>query len=189
MHVVGHLTPEEFWSQVDAGDEEVRRNFLERPVFAVRGWPGRAILSEWSFGTGIRSIAFLPAGWNGPDYSAATAQPRIDVLIDVLEPRRMIAERIGHEIFARRGEPPSLHKPDAPTPDSIIDLDVDGIDEAFEVWSSGEPSRAAGRVGGVTVIVESIGRPIGDIALERVIDIEPYIEERRSWIRSQRGEA
>jgi hypothetical protein len=188
MHIAGFLTPDEFWARMDAADDEVRRGFAERPVYAVSGWPGRAMLAEWSFGRGIRSLAFLPAGWNGPDYSATKAQPRIDVLVDVTEPRRMVAVRIAHDVFVSGAEPP-LPLPDAPSPDAIIELDVEGVRRAFEVWSGGERSRAAGRVSGVTVVIETIGHPIADVALERVVDLEPLIAERRRWIRAQRGEA
>jgi hypothetical protein len=189
MHVAGFLTPDEFWARMDTADDEIRRSFPERPVYAVRGWPGRAILSEWSFGSsGIRSISFLPAGWDGPDYSAASAQPRVDVLVDVTEPRRMVSERIAFDDIALGSEPPWPLR-DAPMPERIIELEVDGVREPFEVWSGEERVRAAGLVGGVSVVVESVGHPITDVALERVVDIEPLIAERRRWIRAQRGEA
>ncbi|MDQ0894914.1 hypothetical protein [Agromyces ramosus] len=190
MHVTGFLTPDEFWAVVDRGDDEVRRSFAERPVYAVRGWPGRAMISEWSFGggSGIRSIAFLPAGWNGADYSADEAKPRVDVLVDLTEPRQMVAERIAQGILARSGTPPTLPMPDAPAPDAIIELEVDGIGEPFEMWSDDAGERAAGRIGGVTVVLETVDHPIADIALERVTDLERFIAERRRWIRAQRGE-
>ena len=188
MQSAGFVSPDEFWARVDASDDEVRRTFAERPIYGVVGWRGRAILSEWSFGSGIRSIAFLPAGWNDDDYTVASAQPRVDVLGDLIDPRRLIAQRVAFDFLPREGEPP-WPLPNAPTPDAIVEIAVDGVGEPFEVWSSTEGARAAGRVGGVTVVVETVGHPIADVALERVRNIETLLAERRRWIRAQRGEA
>ena len=63
MHFAGELTPEQFWAVVDDVDEQIRRTFAERPVYAVRGWPGRTILSEWALGDGgIRSLSSFRRG-------------------------------------------------------------------------------------------------------------------------------
>ena len=189
MHFAGQLTPDEFWARMGGADDEVRRTFGERPIYAVHGWPGRGVLSEWSFGSygsGIRSLAFLPPDWNGVDLFDAGAGPRVDVLVDVTEPRRMVAERMAFEVFERGGD---LQWPaDEPsTPDAIIDVVVDGVAEPFELWSTVDRSWASGRVGGVTVLVETAAHPMADVALERVRDIEPFISERRRWITEQRG--
>ena len=186
MQFAGQLTPEEFWAEMDAADDEVRRTFTERPVYGVRAWPGRVMLSEWAFHRGIRSLAFLPAEWEGVIGDDGSARPRVEVLVDDLEPRRMIADRIALEVRADGREPqwPWL---EAPTPDAVIDLDVDGIDEPFELWVNGDSSRAAGRIGGVTVMIEALEHPISDVALERVRDIDVLLAERRQWIRDLRG--
>ena len=189
MHFAGELTPDEFWAVMDHGDDEIRRSFAERPVFEIRGWPGRAMVSEWSFGGGVRSITFLPADWAAANPSDPDIRPRLDVLVDIGEPRRMVAERMAFEILDRTGRPPQLPVDDAPTPDEIIDVDVEGVAEPFELWSSGDRARAAGRVAGVTVMIEAAGHPIEEVSLVRVRDVEGLLAERRRWIRELRGEA
>jgi hypothetical protein len=189
MHFAGELTPDEFWAVMDHGDDEVRRTFAERPAFEVRGWPGRAMVSEWSFGSGIRSVTFLPAEWDGANLADRDIRPRVDVLVDVTEPRRMVAERMAFEELDRTGQPPRLPTADPPTPDAVIDVSVDGVAEPFELWSSGERARAAGRVAGVTVVIEASGHPIEEVSLVRLHDIEELLAERRRWIRDLRGEA
>jgi len=189
MHFAGELTPDEFWAVMDHADDEVRRTFAERPVYAIRAWPGRAMVSEWSFGSGARSITFLPADGNDATFPDLEVLPRVDVLVDLTEPRRMVAERMAFEAFERTGQPPPLPVADAPTPDAVIEVDVDGVAEPFELWSTGQRERAAGRVAGVTVVIEASGRPIEELSLSRVRDIEGLLAERRRWIREQRGEA
>ena len=189
MHFAGELTPDEFWAVMDHGDGEVRRSFAERPAFEIRGWPGRAMVSEWSFGTGVRSITCLPADWAGANPEDFDIRPRVNVLVDVTEPRRMVADRMAFEVLERTGRPPQLPLADAPTPDAVIDVDVDGIAEPFELWSSGDRERAAGRVAGVTVVIEAAGHPIEEVSLVRVRDVEGLLAERRRWIRELRGEA
>ncbi|WP_448003230.1 hypothetical protein [Agromyces bauzanensis] len=187
MQFAGQLTPEEFWATVDAGDDEVRRTFAERPVYGVVGWSGPAMLSEWSFGDGIRSLAFRPADGIPSVDLAVDRGPGVDVLVDVAEPRRLVALRLARDAMAGAGVPP-WPMPDAPPPDLIVDLVVDGIAEPFELWERDSRARAAGRVGSVTVVVEAVDLPIGNLALERVTDIEPLIAERRRWLRELRGE-
>jgi len=189
MHFAGELTPDEFWAVMDHGDEEVRRTFAERPAFEIRGWPGRAMVSEWSFGGGARSITFLPGDWNDETFPSLDVLPRVDVLVDATEPRRMVAERMAFEAFERTGQRPRLPVPDAPTPDAVIEVSVDGVAEPFELWSTGHRARAAGRVAGVTVVIEATGHAIEEVSLVRVRDIEGLLAERRRWIRELRGEA
>lgn len=187
MHVTGQLTPDEFWAHADEVDDQVRRTFPERPAYAVQGWPGRALLSEWSLGSGIRSLMFLPTGWDGAS-SVDDVRPRVDVLVDATEPRQVVAHRFASEEFARTGKPEALARRDEMRhPDAIIDLWVDGVAEPFELWSVDARSCAAGRVGAVTVLIETTRHPVTDVALERVRDIEPLIAERRRWIRDVRG--
>lgn len=188
MHYTGELTPEQFWAVVDDVDDQIRGAFAERPVYTVRGWSGRTILSEWAFGDGggVRSLAFLPAGWDGANFDDPDVSPRVVVLTDVEDPRRIVAGRIAMEEFARTHEPPMLFD-DAPTPDAVIELIVDGAAEPFELWSGGDVVRAAGRVGGVSLVIEAVGHPVDEVELERLHDIDDVLDERRRWIRSQRG--
>ena len=187
MHYAGELTPEQFWAVVDEVDEQIRRTFAERPVYAVRGWRGRTILLEWSYGagTGIRALVFLSAEGDGVN-SDDDATPRVSVLTDIAEPRRVVAERVAMEAFTSTHEPP-LPDDGAPTPDSVVELMVDGAAEPFELWSGGAVVRAAGRVGGVSVVIEAVGHPIDEIELERLPRIDDVLAERRRWIRAQRG--
>ena len=188
MHYAGELTPEQFWAVVDDVDDQIRRTFAERPVFTVRGWRGRTILSEWASGDGggIRSLAFLPADWDGANFDDPDIRPRVGVLTDVEEPRRMLAGRLAIEEFVLTHEPPGLFD-ESPTPDAVVELMVDGAAEPFELWSGGDVVRAAGRVGGVSVVIEAVGHPIEEVELERLHDIDDVLAERRRWIRSQRG--
>lgn len=188
MHIVGRLTPEEFWAQVDAGDDEVRRTFAERPVYAVRDWPGRALLGEWAFGDGLRAVVFVPAGWEGVDYSDPSLTPRVDVLVDTVAPRTLVARRMELDEFVA-GDPAPRRLLEAPAPDAIVDVLIDGVAEPFERWAGDEVrrERVAGRLAGVTVVVESAGHPLDSLELVRVTDVEGLLSERRRWIRALRG--
>ena len=188
MHYAGELTPDQFWAVVDDGDDRIRRTFAERPVWAVRGWRGRTILSEWTYGSGggIRALVFLPAEWDGANFDDPDVSPRVVVLTDVEEPRRIVAGRFAMEEFARTHEPPVMFD-EAPTPDAVIELIVDGTAEPFELWAGGDAVRVAGSVGGVGVVIEASGHPIEEVELARLHEIEDVLAERRRWIRSQRG--
>ncbi|WP_395244211.1 hypothetical protein ACGGZK_19115 [Agromyces sp. MMS24-K17] len=188
MHIVGRLTPEEFWAQVDAGDDEVRRTFGERAVFGVRNWPGRAMVGEWAFGEGVRAILFVPYAWDGVDYSDPDLAPRVDVLVDTVAPRELVARRMELDAFLA-GDTAPRRLLEAPAPDAIVDVLVDGVAEPFELWAREgvDRSRVAGRLAGATVVIESTGHPLESLELERIRDVEGLLAERRRWLRALRG--
>ncbi|WP_172979826.1 hypothetical protein [Agromyces agglutinans] len=188
MHFAGKLTPDEFWATVDQTEAEVRRGFGLRPAYTVSGWAGRTMLAEWAFGErGIRSVVCVADDWKGADPTGADAVPRVEVLVDDVEPRQLVAHRQGLERLAAGDGPPwPVEPPEAP--DAVIDLPVDGVAEPFELWIGDARAWAAGRIGTAGVLVVAVGYPMVDVSLERLRDIDPLLAERRRWIRAVRGE-
>lgn len=188
MHYAGKVGAEEFWALIDDSEAEIRRGLHERPAYTVSGWRGSAMVSEWSYGSsGIRSVICLPEGWAGIETTGQAISPRIEVLVDDVEPRAFVARRQAFEAFAAGGEP-ALPAIETEPPVSVIELAVDGVAEPFEVWADGEQALAAGRIAAVTVLVVAVGWPVTDVALERIHDIQPFLDPRRRWIRTVRGE-
>ncbi len=105
---------------------------------------------------------------------------------------RAIVERLRRRENALQARTSSWYRPVSPTehlPDRIVDLLVDDRPEPFEVWVRGAVWWAATTLGGRTLAVVARDVPFEDVALRRVVDIEPFLDGRRSWLRRMRGEA
>jgi hypothetical protein len=73
-------------------------------------------------------------------------------------------------------------------PDRIEFLELDGLEQPFELWERGDRWWAATTFGGRTLAVEARGVSPEAVALCRVSDVEPYLEGRRAWLRRVRDE-
>lgn len=105
---------------------------------------------------------------------------------------RAVVERLRRRESALQDRNSSWYRPVSRTehlPDRIVDLKVDGRREPFEVWVRGAVWWAATTLGGRTLAVVARDVPFDDVALQRITDIDPYLDGRRLWLRRMRGEA
>jgi hypothetical protein len=80
-----------------------------------------------------------------------------------------------------------LDDPDAGGEPASIAVDAEPV--GLVVWRDGDRWWAAGHHRGYGVVLDARSIRVGEVALTRVDDIEPYITGDRVWLRERRGEA
>ena len=202
MHPTGQLSPEEFWARVDHGDDQLRAGFEPVGAYGLTKWGGTAMLAEWDVAGTTRVIAYarpappperpdLPAEARTPPHhepDAATAEP--DVQVHWREgSSREVVEQLRGFWRARRARGGAAYRPvrrGDELPSRLLDLNVDGQREPFEVWVQGPTWWAATTIGGRALVVEAHDVTTDLIALTRIRDIEPLLEGRRAFLRRNR---
>lgn len=212
-----HLTPDEFWSRVDETDERLRASFEPVGAFGLVEWPGFAMVTDWDYSGHTRVLSFAhelpPRGaeradaHGSPEVGAARGDDAFEVHVHWREgDSRSVVERLRRR--AERLDGGSRHRAPSPAdglPDSIVQLALDGLEHPFELWDSAPRAAAArgdsrggehaGRwwaattFGGRTLAVEARGVSPDAMALQRITDVEPFLEGRRAWLRRVRADS
>lgn len=175
MQITGYLAPDEFWALMRESDDRLRTSFLTAPVYGLSGWPGSAMVGEWSFGEGNRGFQYRDSTEHRPAVVVETG--------DAGDPRCLLAAFRRRDVFD-----PGSAVVAATLPDRIVEAAVDGAPVAFEVWDDADRWWGVGVIRGRAILIESrrtLGQPI---ALELVTDIEPLLAARNDEIRRARGE-
>jgi hypothetical protein len=186
MDASGRLGPEEFWHRVDAIDEQVRQGAGTRVVYGLSSWHGEVFLAEWNLGRGRRVLNYggIPSA-HGLSASVVTAEDQTAAEMGgfLLQHRSPQARAIP----APAGE--SRMALSAPATDRTADVLVGGKLVSFQRWDDDAAGLIlAADIGLVTIGLALSEREFPRIAVDRVDDIEPYIEGRRAFLRRGRGE-
>ncbi|MFB2581307.1 hypothetical protein ACEXQD_08645 [Herbiconiux sp. P15] len=209
-----HLTPDEFWSRVDETDERLRESFEPVGAFGLVEWPGFAMVSEWEFGGSTRVLSFAHAlpqpptdlpgvaddadgggrasGRDGNDASASGGDGdpfEVHVHWRDGDSRSVVARLRRRALTAAGGSQYRTRPPGEGLPDRIEQIEVEGLEQPFELWERGDRWWAATTLSGRTLAVEARGVTPAGVALHRIADVEPYLAGRRAWLRRIRAES
>ncbi|MCS5722901.1 hypothetical protein N1028_08000 [Herbiconiux sp. CPCC 203407] len=197
-----HLTPDEFWNRVDETDERLRASFEPAGAFGLVEWPGFAMVTDWDYSGHTRVLSFaheLPPKDSpeerdpdrAPPVGTGRGEDAFEVHVHWREgDSRSVVERLRRR--AERVDGGSQYRVLSPAeglPDSIVPLALGGLEHPFELWERGDRWWAATTVGGRTLAVEARGVSPDAIALDRVTDVEPFLQGRRAWLRRVRSDS
>jgi hypothetical protein len=181
MRAIGRMTPDEFWHSMAEIDDRIRASADVLPLYAVADWSGTRMVGEWGFENGQLTSVGL---WHGdPKSTEAFVQTRTTV-DDVRD--AVAALRTQTRAEAADDIPEWIEPVDA---DLSVVLSVDGALHDCELWRDGSRWYAARRYDGHALIVEARGIDPGDVRIVGTRDVEPYLDGRRSRIRSLREQA
>ncbi|SMH44684.1 hypothetical protein SAMN06295885_2405 [Rathayibacter oskolensis] len=173
MRSSGRLDDDGFAALLAEQVARIRATFGDLPVWAIEGWTGERLVSEWIFEGGPHCLAFARSG------AALDEDPAVTTRTCLGEPRQDIAGLLGRDALPRPGL--------LPAPSRITEIEVDGAREPFEVWEAPGVARAAASVRGHSLTLECRGLPLDELVLSEVVDIEPFVEGRLAMIAASRG--
>jgi len=172
MDTGGQLTPSEMDAVVADAQNRVRASFGSMPVFGPVGWHGPVMIGEWNWAGGAHGLAH-----GNPDGD----EPYVQVQTHPHDAR----QGVNHQRANATGDFGQFDTP----PDRLTEITVDETPVVFEVWEDELNSWAGGNYLEHGIVVESRRANIDDLRLERVVDVEPYLEGQLELIRRARREA
>jgi hypothetical protein len=172
MHMSGDLSPDQFWDFASSMEDRVRATADVFPLFAVAGWTDMRMLGDWESLNGRLIRAGLLHGL--PD-----SGPRVHVQSTSDDPTAVV-ERLRYPGpgYRKLGEP-SGH----------VELSVAGELSRFDLWADGARWWATVRHAQCGIVVEAAELAPESVVLERITDVEPYLNGRRSFLKAVRGES
>jgi hypothetical protein len=180
----GHLSPEAFWARYAEMEERIRSTATVLPCYGLVGWTGPRMVGDWEWENGdLVSVGLAHGDPDGDEPALHVHTTTRNAAADVASLRMADAgpPRDADDLRRRRRELRSAGG-------ELSTLSVDGTSVAFTVWTEQERWWAAGRYGGVGLVLESRWLPVGEVELARVDDLEPYLAGRRAHLRALRGE-
>lgn len=181
MHYDGRLTPEELDEQIVKSLDRVRDSAHDMPVFGVVGWTGDVSLGEWIYDGGPHSLQHGDPDAHTTSVQVQTTAAASEARLALFQLRLNFDGPWEGDDFSAR-----FDAYDVP-PDEIVEVLLDATPVLFEVWTVGTVSWAAGAFGDFGIAIEARSYPMGDLALGRVTDLEPYIAGRLEWLRRFRA--
>jgi hypothetical protein len=172
----GQVEPDEFWLRQGNLARDIRESFLEQPAFALANWTGPQMVASWPQppSDGPRELVFGDPGTDENVRVVTTAWRAV--------PPGEELQRVVHDIFA------SPRPTTTTVVGSPLELTVDGVTLDFMFFELGPKWWIVGRVDDMKVTVETAGDWPHPTALQRVIDIEPYIEGRIQYLHQVRND-
>ncbi|WP_119699070.1 hypothetical protein [Rhodococcus ruber] len=182
MHIAGHLSPEEFWRRIDAGDEQVRGSVGAFPLYGLHGWTGPVMLGKWQWENGQVTTAGLV-------YGTPATEVSVEVVTTVHDPRRRAVTAIERAVGVSPADARCAghHHRIARAAAREVQIRVDGRDLIFSAWGGSERWWPAGTVEGAGIVVQARRYPPDRVVLVAVHDVEPYLSGRRAYLLTVRG--
>ena len=188
MERAERLSPDEFWERIDESERSVRDSAAAWPSYAVVDWAGPAMVGEWAFGSGPHAIVH-----GNP---LATRRDVDDVVLAGLEEPHIVvrtgdddARGTVHRLRRAASRPGDERDADGAPPDEIAEVVVGSTPVLFEVWHERDGWWAGGAYHDDVIVIEARGVEPETVRLCRVLDIEPFLRQRREWIARLRGES
>ncbi|MGB7364732.1 MAG: hypothetical protein WA931_17000 [Rhodococcus sp. (in: high G+C Gram-positive bacteria)] len=189
MEIIGHLTPEQFWTQQRAIEDQLRAEASTFPTYAVGSWDGPLVLGPWERENDVLTSVTLRHGevdWDGENVDA----PFVEVTTTTKDPHRKALKTMLSAIgltpmspeYKRRRE--SIAASDTQT----VSVPVDGTPVDFELHGGDERWWASALLDEHGVVIEGRRHPVGEIELTGAPDVEPYLDGLRRRIKAARGE-
>lgn len=175
------LSQDEFWDWIRTMDAQLRRSFSERPCFGLDGWTGARIIAEWALG----DSTFRSVQYDRDDESA-------EVLVATSEDD--VEDPLQHVIWNLPSEEPFEERMDRlrasqiPAVSERIELPVSGRLVCFNVRSVDDYLIADATVENRRIVLRARDIRLEALHIERIDDIEPYLDGRNALIRKARAE-
>jgi hypothetical protein len=185
MRKAGRLTAEQFWARMAQLDDQMRASAHVLPLYGVADWTELVMTGDWLWQDGRLTTVGLAHGdrlGSGPFVHVRTTTDDPTSVVSDLRMR-------GHPRPRDKDQFLELRQRLMATPTTGIEIAVDGRHEHFNRWDDDVFWYAAARSGGYGIVVEARDVTPGQINLIGVEDIEPYLAERRAYLRALRGEA
>lgn len=181
MDEVGWLNPEQFWAHMGDLDEQMRAAAHLMPLYGVAGWTGPVMTGDWEWYNDELAVAELAHGdplGDGPFIAVATT-----------------TGETGHDGPPGRRDPLGL-RPEGEilaagaehTDAGTTQISVDGQPVGVAWRRDDQAWYATGGLGGHRLRIETRHTTPDQVDLVRIVDIEPYLAGRRSFLRAARGE-
>lgn len=185
MERTGRLLPEAFWERNAQMEVRIRATATLLPCYGLTGWSGLGMVGDWEWENDHLVTVGLAHG--APDGT----DPMLHVHTTVRDPSADVASLRMAAAGPPRDETDTLRRRqafDAGDDESAM-IEVGAAGVRFAVWRDGDRWWAAGHHGEHGLVLEARRIPTSDVGLERVYDLDPYIDGRRAYLRNRRGEA
>ncbi|KZE98468.1 MULTISPECIES: hypothetical protein [unclassified Rhodococcus (in: high G+C Gram-positive bacteria)] len=182
MKVTGHMSPDEFWRDIDQSCDRVRLGAQGIGLFGLREWDGATMIGDWEWVNDLLSSGGLVHGTPDGDVS-------VQISTVVGDPRREVVRAIERATGISPWEPDyeNRHRAVRDAPGVAVPMLCDGVSVEFSKWGGPDRWWAVGEVDGVSLVIESRNYPVDDVDLIEIDDVEPYLAGWRDYVRSFRG--
>ncbi|MBM7417049.1 MULTISPECIES: hypothetical protein [Nocardiaceae] len=189
MEITGHLTPDEFWTQQRAIEDQIRAESTTFPTYTVNGWNGVRVMGPWSRENDVLTSVTLRHGevdWDGDGIDG----PFVEVTTTTKDAHRTALKAMLSAIGLTPMSPEYKRRREAiaATEARRVVVPVNGEDTDFEMHGGQERWWASATVGDHGVVIEARRHPVEAVALMSETDMEPYLDGLRAAIRTSRGE-
>lgn len=184
MRSAGRLSPEDFWGRYAEREQQIRATSTVLPCYGLVGWSGLRMIGDWEWECDRLVTVGLAHG--KPEGTG----PRVHVKTTVRDPGADTASLRWASAPAVRAESDVVRRRGFETAaDDSVTIDVDGASVHLDVWHSQDLDRwwAAGRHGGYGLVLEAQLVSVDVVALDRIHDLAPYLDGRRTYLRELRG--
>lgn len=189
MDIIGHLSPEQFWAQQRAIEDQLRAESGAFHTYAVTDWDGPRVLGPWERENDVLTSVTLRHGevdWDGENVDA----PFVEVTTTTKDANRQALRAMLAAVgltpmspeYKRRREVIASAEPQRVT------MPVDGVDTEFDLHGGDDRWWASAQRGDHAVVVEGRRLAVSEVALTTDTDVEPYLEGLRERIKTMRGE-